>query len=251
MSLIYWPLIAGAVAQSSPQITDPYFSSVVQLAHFDGTNGSLTYTNSCPRGNTLANAGANNSSLTTTSPQWGSACLNNPTGGLGSGVAGASHADYNFGSGDFVIEVWTKPTTLNRDFNSAKVYFDMRDSSLTAAWVPTISANNGTGNLRYFANGAERINGGDVMVAGTWQYIALARVSGVTRLFRGTAGGNATQIGSDFTDTNTYVQSQMRLGIAGNGAGACIGTFDDLRVTKGVGRYTTTFAVPTGPFPNQ
>lgn len=250
MSLIFWPIVSGAIANSSPLTHDPYFSSVVQLAHFDGSNGSTTFTNSCSRGNTMSQVGT--ASLSTTTEQWGTASLGvRDAGSSPCGARGASTADYNFSTSDFTIEFWANPDTLTRQFDSAKVYFDMRNSLLTAAWVPTISANNGTGNLRYFANGAERIAGADVMSATTWNYIALCRNSGTTRLFHGLAGGNATQVGSDFTDSNTYVQQQMSLGCAGSGAGHVIGYFDDLRVTNGVGRYTTTFTVPTGPFPNQ
>lgn len=243
--LIFWPLVSGAIANSSPLTHDPFFSSVVQLAHFDGTNGSTTFTNSCPRGNTMTNV--NSCTLSTTSPKWGTASLNN-AGNTNCGARGTSTADYNFGTSDWTVEFWTNPTTLNDDFNSAKVYFDMRNSSLTAAWVPTF-ADGGTANgtMKLILNGSARItSAANAIVAGSWQHVAASRNSGTTRLFIG-----GIQVGSDFADTNTYVQNQMTLGAAGNGAGGCIGKFDDLRVTNGVGRYTTNFTVPSGPFPNQ
>lgn len=247
------PAWLGINSGATNVVSDPYFSSVVQLAHFDGTNGSTTYTNSCPRGNTLANG--QNTSLNTSAKQWGTASVR--ASGINSWVHAASHADYNFSTSDWTIEFWVNPDNLLLNSGSnAKVYYDMRDTSLTAAWLPTISANNGTGNLRYFANGAQRIAGADVMVATTWNYVALCRNSGTTRLFHGVAGGNATQVGSNFTDSNTYVQGGITLTAAGNfGSGAPGGStamyIDDLRVTNGVGRYTTTFLVPTQAFPNQ
>lgn len=241
------PAWLGITSGSVNVIHDPFFSSVVQLAHFDGTNGSTTFTNSCPRGNTLTSNAV--CSLTTAQFQWGTASVR--MNSALAGARGASHADYNFSTNDFTIELWIRPDTLNLDNNSSKVYFDMRDASLTAAWVPTISASNASGNLQYRANGATQIVGANVIVAATWQYIALCRNSGTTRLFHGVAGGNATQVGSNFTDSNTYIQSQMTVGAAGNFGGSVIGDFDDLRVTNGVGRYTTTFSVPAAPFPNQ
>jgi len=247
MSLIYWPMISGPVAQSSGLAHDPFFSSVVQLAHFDGTNGSTTYTNSCSRGNTLANTGSLGSLLTTSSPKWGTACLNNPNSGIGNGLRGATHADYNFSTSDWTVEFWVNPTTLNDDFNATKIYFDMRDSSLTAAWVPNL--NDGglhDGTIRYVGNGVARItSAAGAITAGVFQHVALCRASGTTRLFV-----NGTQVGSNFTDSNTYVQNQMSLGIAGNGGGSCVGKFDDLRVTNGVGRYAANFSIPSGAFPN-
>lgn len=242
MSLIFWPQVVGPMAASSVLQTDPYFASVVQLAHMETGSG-----NSCPRGTTLTAVGS--AALSTTQFKWGAKSARVPA--QTTCYRATTSADYNFGTGDWTVEFWVWPDSLTRQFDSAKDYFDMRNSSLTAAWVPTIAADNDSGALRYIANGSIRITTSNVMVASAWNYVAACRNSGTTRLFYGQTGGNATQAGSDFADTNTYVQNQMTVGAAGNSGGAAIGYYDDIRVTKGVGRYTTTFAVPSGPFPNQ
>lgn len=244
-NLIYWPIVVGAIAGETPAAHDPYFSSVVQLCHFDTNAGAGTpQVNSCPRGNALNNSASGNAN-TTTGPQWGVRSFGVTTS-LGRSTA-SSHADYNFGANDWTVEFWINPDTLNRDFNTAKIYFDMRDSTLTAAWVPTISAADSVGNIKLFANGADRIvSAGNPIVAGVWQHVACCRVSGTTRLFV-----NGAQVGSNFADANTYVQKPMTVMAAANGGGACIGRMDDLRVTNGVGRYANNFAVPSAAFPNQ
>jgi hypothetical protein len=48
---------------------DPHFSSVTLLCHFDGTNGSTSFTDSSASGHTLTSA--NGANVTTSSPKFG------------------------------------------------------------------------------------------------------------------------------------------------------------------------------------
>jgi hypothetical protein len=52
-----------------------------------------------------------------------------------------------------------------------------------------------------------------------------------------------------YTDATNYLSTGTLWQIGGAGS-PLIGNLDDLRVTKGVGRYTTTFNVPIAEFPN-
>ena len=85
--------------------TDPYFSSVVLLAHFDGTNGATTTTDSSSYARTITlNSGA---ALSTTSPKFGTASL--LTDGADDYGSCAASTDFSFGTGtDFTVEFWLK-----------------------------------------------------------------------------------------------------------------------------------------------
>jgi hypothetical protein len=227
---------------ASDPTTDPFFASVVQLAHFDGADGSTTLTNSCARGNTMAVGGGG--TIQSSQSKFGGASY--LTSSVGGRAVAATHADYAMGTSDFCFEWYQRITSLALDFNSAKFYLDMRPSALTNGWYPTVYASVNNGELRAFMNGADRITAGaGTIVAATWQLITLARVSGTTRLFV-----DGAQVGSSFTDANTYVQSSITLGAAGNNAGAALGYYDDLRITNGAGRYSSNFTPRTSAFPN-
>ena len=147
---------------------------------------------------------------------------------------------YAFGTGDFTIEFWIYT-------NSSGTYtvYDSRASGANDL-SPTIYLNSNA--VTFFTNGSDRINGGTLTNA-TWNHIALARSGTSTKLFL-----NGTQTGSTYTDTNNYINSSSRPFI---GAGSIVagqnplnGYIDDLRITKGYARYTTTFTPPTAAFPN-
>jgi len=149
--------------------------------------------------------------------------------------------DLAFGSGDFTIELWAYMNSVS----GIQVFYDGRPASVQT-FAPTLYIN-GT-QVRYFVNGSDRITGGTV-ATGTWYHIAVSRSGTSTRLFL-----NGTQIGSTYTDTSVYTNTASRPGI-GFDANASLyylnGYIDDLRVTKGIARYTANFTAPTAPFPNK
>lgn len=214
--------------------TDPYFANVVSLMHLDGTNGSTTFTDVIPARSWGQVSGA---AISTAQSKFGGASLG--TTSVASYIQSDTPAsDFTFGTGDFTIELWHRtPASLA----SFWFIFDFRTSDPTAQ--PCFFYN---GGWVYYTNGSARITGSTASTT-TWYHIAVCRVSGTTRLFI-----NGTQQGSNYTDSNNYIQSLARLNTNGN----IPGTFganaytDDWRVTKGVGRYSSNFTAPTAAFPN-
>jgi hypothetical protein len=149
--------------------------------------------------------------------------------------------DYAFGSGDFTLEMWIYPT----DITSVMLY-DSRPNSSVGVY-PTLYINSSS-SITYYTNGSDRISGASAVI-NTWQHIALVRASGTTKLYI-----NGTQSGSTYTDANTYLNGASRPIIGVDGGNTSLqnyaGYIDDLRITKGVARYTANFTPPAGPFPN-
>jgi hypothetical protein len=142
-----------------------------------------------------------------------------------------SNIDTTFGTGDFTIEFW-----LRSDASGVKVLLDF----LSGSSNPQLYTNGTT--LAWFAASADRITATSALVANTWQFITIARSSGSTKMYV-----DGTQVGSTYTDTNNYATPLSSIG--GRAAGNSLnGYIDDLRITKGVARYTANFTPPTAPF---
>jgi hypothetical protein len=149
---------------------------------------------------------------------------------------------YAFGTGDFTIECWVYVANTS----GVKIIYDCRPST-SPTFEPLIYINGA--NAIYNTNNADRITGTSAISATTWQHIAVCRSGTSTKLFV-----DGTQVGSTYTDTNTYICPANRPFIGAEstsgGTGYMNGYIDDLRVTKGIARYTTTFTPPTAALPD-
>jgi len=149
--------------------------------------------------------------------------------------------NYGYGTGNFTIEFWLY---LNVVTGNKTIVSNLTSASSTN---PHLYMN--TSSIRYFTANADRITGG-ALNTGQWYHIALCRASGSTRLFI-----DGTQSGSTYSDTNNY-GATAPLGIGtywSSGAPVTTDTLngyiDDLRITKGIARYTANFTPPDEPFP--
>jgi hypothetical protein len=151
-----------------------------------------------------------------------------------------SSLNFGYGTADFTIEFWLY---LNSTALQTVVSSLTSDSSVN----PHIyyAANSG---IRYYTNNADRISG-SALSTGTWHHIALSRSSNSTRLFV-----NGSQSGSTYTDTNNYGSTApFAVGTYFNGVtplstNTLNGLISDLRITRGLARYTANFTPPAGAF---
>lgn len=225
-----------ALVHDSSSIDDQSFGSVVSLVHFDGSNGATTTTD--VTGKTWTFSG--NAQLSTTQPKFGATALFiNGSSGTGY-ISSPSSSDFTFGTGDFTIEMWNYPTALSG--GGAASIIDFRPSSTNGAY-PDIGYD---GTYVYYVNSTVVITGGSFPV-NNWYHVALCRSGTSTRLFV-----NGTQTGSTWTDNTNYLSTQARIGVnAFNLVNNITGYIDDLRITKGVARYTSNFTAPAAPFADQ
>lgn len=170
--------------------------------------------------------------LSTAVKKFGTASL--ALDGTGDYVTVASNPDFNFGTGDWTVELWAYRSVTG----VVQTLFDYRPSAGTYFQINLGS----TGVTRFAVNGATVISGPN-LVTNTWTHIAVSKVSNVTRMFV-----NGTVVATTYADTNNYGQATIYIGATNTGASAFGGNIDDLRITKGIARYTTTFTVPTSAF---
>lgn len=171
-------------------------------------------------------------------PKFGATCIKVGNTGIGTNSVGA---DFSFGTGDFTIEGWFYFTSLG-----ISNIIDCRATSSSNGVIPTIYCLSNLGSMRYLVNSVDRITGANgTLTANTWTHIALSRVSGNTYLY-----ANGVQAGSTYVDANNYTAATVQCfwGSSSNGS-QITGYMQELRVTKGVGRYSgATCTVPTSKF---
>ena len=104
-----------------------------------------------------------------------------------------------------------------------------------------------SGRLAWYSGGYV-LAGATAVNDGAWHHVAAARSAGTLRFFvDGVLDGSAA-LGRNF-NTNLVLGIGAQVG-SRNSAYDFPGYIDELRITKGVGRYTANFAPPTGPFPD-
>jgi hypothetical protein len=154
---------------------------------------------------------------------------------------GISHL-YAFGRQDFTVEGWFYFNALG---NYSLIDWRSNPVSDDPAFYTDAS-----GYIGWYANQSNRILSSTIPAANQWHHLAVSRSGTSTRLFI-----NGTQSGSTYTDTFNYGCASGRpwFGALADGTGTLYynGLIDDVRITKGYARYTTTFTPPTGPFPRR
>jgi cytoskeletal protein CcmA (bactofilin family) len=174
--------------------------------------------------------------LSTAQKKWGTAslALNGTTGY----AYIQSNTDFEFGTSDFTIEFWV----YRNNASLTEGFLDFKTTNPQNA--PNIYAM-GT-NLHYFVNGNTRIFGQAALSsANTWYHVAVARTGTSTRMFV-----NGTQVGFDWTDTTDYIAAPITIGNNYVYTAGLNGYLDDLRISKGIARYTSNFTAPTGILSN-
>jgi hypothetical protein len=172
-----------------------------------------------------------NSQINTTTKKYGTGSLS--FDGTGDYLKAAFGNNFDFGTGPFTVEFWLY---LNATTNQC--FLDLRTGS---PFLFDYSSN----ALRYFANST--VITGSALSTGQWYHIALTRDSSSNnRMFV-----DGTQTGSTVSNsTNLTGTTIAYIGANYVGGDALNGYIDDLRITKGVARYTTTFTPPDKAFPN-
>jgi hypothetical protein len=157
--------------------------------------------------------------------------------GAGDYISLASQPDFDFGIGDFTFESWVYPSTTG----TYRSLFDFRSSSIDTGGLSLYLTP--TNQAYVYFNNTFLIGPTGIVSTNAWTHIAVCRSSGVTRLFI-----NGAPSGSSYTDTNNYAQRPLRIGANPDGIYGFAGFLDDVRVTKGLARYTGAFIPPSAAF---
>lgn len=209
------------------------------LCHFDGTNGQTTTTDSSASAIALT---MQNCVLSTSSPKFGTACLDLSGGGSTSCVLASDHPSWHFGAGQFTVEAWVRFSTLPGT-NTQGIVTQWGGSSQLGWWFGMFSGSlafyystTGTDNPSVSAAWTPTIN--------TWYHLAVDRdASNVLRVYiDGVVLASATVSATFWNSTRT-----LKIGNDENNGRRLTGQIDELRISNNA-MYGGAFTPPTGPF---
>lgn len=203
---------------------DPHWDNVVALLRFDGDLTDET-------GRVWDQSGA---PIIGVSGRFGG-CITFS----GSPAERLSSAHQAFGTDDWTVEMWVK---FNYTSGQQNFFENLNSAGINPAGRFTIYQFNGS--LRIYINSGDRVIT-PAPSTNTWHHLSVSCESGLVRLFvDGTIKGSWNSGGLNFNQTLTIFG-------AGFGTNSLYGSLDELRITKGVARYTENFTPPTEPFPNE
>jgi len=243
--------VTGTTTFIPGTLPDPYFSSVSLLLHMDGSSGSTTFTDSSINAFTVTAYG--DAKISTAQSRFGgSSALFD---GNGDYLDLSSNAAFNYGTGDFTVEFWywsntapsatpfrrilAHPSSTN-DVNTFQIWHAGTTDGGSVIDSVGLGLPDGTGTVCSVQAAVSD---------SAWHHIAFARQSGISRAF---LDGVLKQSAADTTNYSRGGTEGIRIGSRGDLAANTFvnGYIDDLRITKGVARYTSNFAPPASAFHN-
>ena len=229
MSIIY--INPYQFAAASP--TDPDFANVSLLLHGDGTNGSTTIVDSSPSPKTVTAVG--DAQISTAQSKFGGSSI--AFDGTGDYITAANDIGFAFGTGDFTVEMFA----YFGDLSNFSTLVSTRDANnSTTGWTIGVDASE---RPYFYTNGFNIL--GTSLSLNTWHHLAVTKSGTDLRLFV-----NGSQIVATVSDTNDYTNQTLAIGAVVTSGQNFTGYIDELRITKGVARYTANFTPPTAPFPD-
>lgn len=228
--------------------TDPNFSSVVLLHHFD--SGGPVFTDFSSKGHNSSTM-QGNATASATQSKFGGASGFFRGDSFKDCVQYSPGTDFAFGTGAFTVEFWAYYGTVGSVFSTLNVPQDSTGCVfyLSGTSSPFIIARNNDA-----VSAGIHAFGGSTVSAGTWNHFAICR-DGSQNWYGFINGVSQTDSPTNPTTLNNLTKSSVGAVGSWTYSGSTTtdylnGYIDDLRVTKGVCRYTANFTPRVTAFPN-
>jgi hypothetical protein len=208
------------------------------LLHMDGTDAGTTFTDSNAGGSAKTFTAAGNAQLDTAEKKFGTA--SGLFDGTGDYLSSPDHADFDMAGGDFTLELW-----FNRNGGDGTNRFLLAHDSASEdepAYRLRLNASNVIFASAYTDSDQVNVTGTTTFTATGWNHVAFVRTGDVYKLFI-----NGTQEGGDQTKTGALRNPAQPLFVGQAGANRFYwnGWLDEIRISKGIARWTANFTPPT------
>ena len=155
-------------------------------------------------------------------------------------VGSTSNGYFGISTADFTFEAWIY-TTVNNTANGSTIIASGNPGN-TQDWKLLINkSSGGPFGLQLLRNNAiDEASYGTYLTADTWYHIAAVRNGTNLKLFL-----DGAVVANQTTALDSFANNNLFIGRSDDGTRDFTGYMDDLRLTIGVARYTTTFTPPT------
>jgi hypothetical protein len=230
-------LSAGTLTSSGPSseyIATIGDSTVSLLLHMEGANNSTTFTDKSYSPKTVTAYG--NAKISTAASKFGGSSA--AFDGNGDYIEFDRGADLQFGAGDFTIEGWVNLNSFasyQSVFGGYDIGFDIQNSTTLVVGYNAM----GGGFMSRTVS---------TMSTGTWYHWAMSKTAGTFRLFWNGVQQGASAVAPAMN--NTVAKWVIGKNATSNSDHHLNGYVDEVRVTKGLGRYTANFTPSASAFSN-
>lgn len=237
--------ISGVRFVRSAVYTSAFTPPATPPSAITNTSWLLNFTNASIFDNSMKNdmETLGNAQISTSIKKWGSGSLYTEGANSGSQVQPNRldlpvSTNWTFGTGDFTVEFWAYRTT-----NFAADSAILCSENPTRNWL--IQWNGSKFQMQSaYLGGYLDLTGNDAG-SGTWYHCALVRSSGTLKFYL-----DGVEKSSNAFSYDMNVVSGLQIG--SHKSSSSDGLYlDDIRITKGVARYTANFTPPTAAFPDR
>lgn len=170
--------------------------------------------------------------------------------GIGTGYTGgaflysADNEDWNFGSGEFTVDFWYKP--INTFWITQQNYIGIHTTISFILWNG--NGVNATYNYYNFPNEDYiHANPGTSLNDGNWHHVAHVRSGDTFMIFvDGIKQDETLNLGTGYSIHNS--SEPLKIGWSVAAVSHYNGYLDELRISKGVARWTENFTPPSNPY---
>ena len=228
---------------TNEKLADPYASNCVLALPLVGVSSDVSASIACTSSTKAVTANGDAAASTTQSNFYGGSFEFDGTGDY---ITVTDSSEITLGAGDFTIEYWQNldsvsgnPTPLDKGYSGSGI-----DAN---GWVIQYASSKN----KFIIGGTDILVDTDNTPTGKWIHWAFVRSSGTLKMYR---DGIEKVSASNSTDlshaTNLGIGANLEAGSGFNAAaGAIDGYLSDIRIYKGVAKYTSNF-VPASTNPD-
>ena len=235
----------GTTYTQTPLVLDGNITHPTSLLlHCDGANDGVVFTDSSFFTHPITVVGSTHTD--TAVKKFGTASAQ--FDGTGDSLTIPDSGAWDFNTDPFAIDLW-----VNCNSTQTSGTYKGIVSSGGSVWVGgewTLTMNTSNGFLEWWRDDGA---GGILMVTSTtnfkddaWHHVAVTKQGDNTKMFV-----DGTQQGSTYSTGYSLVAPNTGVVIGDNGFGvdrSLVGYIDELRITKGLSRWTANFTPPTAPY---